>query len=553
MQTRRLIVSAAILARLLLAAVFLGAALGVPRSDPVARYLAAGDRDVRRGQRDAALSHYQSVLAFGAPPAVVYDRLARANLDARRYADAHMYLLALTDHSGWNAERRDLFRQILEGEGYTARANALLYASLEAGMVSVDVLRTLAQQQIDALEWTQAEATLGQILALDPGDPLSLYQLALLLAPVDQTYAREYLRRIEPDPAWAARAGTVQAALDVYASGTLTYAHTTLGMTLIGLGEWPFAERALQLALDANALNPTALAYLGFVRDQRGLDGLPDLQAALAIAPNDPVVYYLLGQHWRLAGDREQEVEALRHAYSLSPDNPALAVEVGVALQNQSDMAGAEEWFRLAVDLDPGNMRWQRVLAAFYADTGFQLETGGFAFIEEAAGRAPNDPDLRASLGWACYQTNDSQRAYDELSASISINPDNPRSRYYFGVVLERRGDLQGAADSVLVRGGDAWPGHRIRAAGVTRAAAPRVHAVGSASRDRRSTNYAGVLESVAQRHRGNRFAERKLSETSPGGADRAGTAGDRRRAVRARTGRRRDDHHHADAGYYPV
>ncbi|RPI96499.1 MAG: hypothetical protein EHM39_10835, partial [Chloroflexi bacterium] len=244
------------------------------------------------------------------------------------------------------------------------------------------------------------------------------------------------------------RASTVEAALDVYDTGTQTYAHTTLGMSLAGLHEWTFAERALQLALDANAVNPTALAYLGFVRDQRGQDGLPDLQAALAMAPNDAVVNYLLGQHWRLVGDRDQEVEALRRAYFLSPDNPALAVEVGVALQNQSDLAGAEEWFRRAVDLDPGNMRWQRVLAAFYADTGFRLATGGLAFIEEAAGRAPNDPDLRASLGWAYYQTNDSQRAYAELSESISISPDNPRSRYYFGVVLERRGDSQGAADS---------------------------------------------------------------------------------------------------------
>jgi predicted Zn-dependent protease len=448
MAVQRVSITAAIITRLLLVVAFLWAALGVPRSDPVTRYLAAGDRAARQGQLDAARSRYGSVLALGAPPAVVYERLARAHLDQQQYADAQVYLFALADRTGWNAERRDGFRRALEGEGDTARANALLYASFEAGLVSVDALHDLAQQQINALEWPQAEAVLGQLLALEPGDSQSLYQLALLLAPVDQVYARDYLLRLEYDPTWAARAGTVLTALDVYDTGTLTYADTYLGMTLAGLGEWPFAERALQLALDANAVNPTALAYRGFVRDQRGQDGLPDLQAAQAMAPNDPLVYYLLGQHWRLVGNQEQEVETLRRAYFLSPDNPALAVEVGVALQNQSDLAGAEEWFRQAVDLDPENMRWQRVLAEFYADTGFQLESTGLAFIQQAADRAPNDPDLRASLGWAYYQTNDAQRAYEELSQSISIAPDNPRSRYYFGVVLERRGDAQGAADS---------------------------------------------------------------------------------------------------------
>ncbi|RPI97947.1 MAG: hypothetical protein EHM39_08745, partial [Chloroflexi bacterium] len=98
--------TAAVGARLTLVAVFLWAALGVPRSDPVARYLVAGDRAARRGQIDTARSCYESILAYGAPPAVVYDRLARVSLDAQRYADAHIYLLALADLDGWNAARR---------------------------------------------------------------------------------------------------------------------------------------------------------------------------------------------------------------------------------------------------------------------------------------------------------------------------------------------------------------------------------------------------------------------------------------------------------------
>ena len=166
------------------------------------------------------------------------------------------------------------------------------------------------------------------------------------------------------------------------------------------------------------------------------------------MAPNDSLVYYLLGLHWRSAGQVDQEYAAFTHAYFLDPSNPALAVEVATTLQNQSDLAGAEEWFLRAIDLSPDDVRWRRVLAVFYADTGFQLQDTGMSFIQAASQAAPNDPDIRASLGWAYYQTHDTERAYAELSDAVGLDPDNPRSRYYFGVVLEQRGDQQGAVDS---------------------------------------------------------------------------------------------------------
>jgi tetratricopeptide (TPR) repeat protein len=445
MRVQRAFGLAAIPVRLALVAAFLFVAGGAPRSDWTARWVASGDQAARQGHTDAALAAYKRDMN---PQVVIYERLVLVCLDAGRYDDAQVYLYALADLNGWNAERRDQLRRIFEHNGATRRANALLYALPEGSLPAPQVLRNLVQKQITRLEWEQAETTLGQLLAFDPGDMQALYQLALLLAPVDQNYAREYLGRVVHDPALAVRAETIRAALDVYNVSALTDAHTYLGVTLVGLGEWPFAERALRMALEVNSVNPIALAYLGFARDQQGRDGLPDLEAALAMAPNEPTIHYLVGQHWRQAGRHDKEYEAFTRAYWLSPDNPALAVEVGVALQNQSDLAGAEQWLRRAVELDPDDLQWRRVLAAFYADTAFQLEPTGLAFIEESNQIAPDDSDIRASLGWAYYQANDPLRAYDELSTAVGLDPNNPRTRYYFGAVLEQRGDQQGAADS---------------------------------------------------------------------------------------------------------
>jgi tetratricopeptide (TPR) repeat protein len=436
---------AAVLARFVLVAAFLWVARLEPRSAPVRRWLASGDGAAREGRYDGALAAYQRALNITLPDAAIYERLVQASLAGQRYDSAQMYLYALVGLDGWTPERREQLRQIFEQNGEAARADALLILS---EVESRSVLWNQAQKQIARLDWEQAERTLGRLLALDPGDVQALYQLALLLAPVDQTYARDYLGRVARDSEYAARVEVVQAALDMYSLYTPTDAHTHLGVTLVGLGEWPFAERALQWALEANSVNPAALAYLGFVRDQQGRDGLPDLEAALAMDPNDPIIYYLLGQHWRQAGRHAEEFEAFTSAYWLDSGNPALAVEVGVALQNQGDLPGAEEWFRRAVTLEPDNTAWRRMLAALYADTGFQLEAVGLAFIEDSSQRAPDDPDIRASLGWAYYQTNDLLRAYAELSTAVGLDPENARSRYYFGMVLERRGDDQGAADS---------------------------------------------------------------------------------------------------------
>lgn len=427
--------------------VFLLAVNLTPTSSFVAQWVNRGEQAARENRYQDVLVAYNHVLSYPVPQPVIYERLVAWSMAAGSYNDAWAYLYALADLDGWTPARREQLAIILETQGNESLAWTLQHASPDP----IDdplVLHNLAQQQIAELEWPQAEATLARLLTLEPGNFEAAYQLGLLLAPQAPDLASHYLDRAGLDPAWTAKAQTVRAALAFYKTYSLTDAHTYLGITLVGLNEWAFAEQALDMAVKANAVNPTALAYLGYVRDLQDRDGLPDIQAALAMSPNDPLLYYLLGQHWRLVHDSSAAYQAFSRAYWLSPDNPALAAEVGTELQNMSDFASAVEWLRRAVDLGPDDLQWSRVLAAFYADTGFQLETEGGEFIEQAAHSFPDDVDIQTSLGWAYYQTGDVERAYQELNAVISKNPAHVRARYYFGAVLEYRGDRAGAADS---------------------------------------------------------------------------------------------------------
>ncbi len=430
----------------LLCAVFVGAHIA-PRSWWVARWNDEAERASRDGEVQQALDAYGQVQRVLGPQVFISEQLVQIAIEAQQFREAHAYLYALAAQDGWTDARLKQLAEILEGEGDPLGVAALLASSSALNSQSPRALRSLAEHQIDAMQWDQAEITLRQLANVAPGDGWAMFQLGMYYAPQNPAFAQAYLEAAAEDPAWTGRAATVQQALTDYDQVALTDAQTRIGITLVGLDAWPYAERALMLALEANAINPTARAYLGFVRDRQGRDGLPDLEAALDMSPTDPMIYYLLGLHWRQVESQQQAYDAFTRAYWLAPDNPALAVEVGTSLQNMDDLSGAEQWFKIAIDLAPGDTQWRRVLAMFYADEDYALDSDGLAFIEDTAVLLPNDPDVLASLGWAYQLTGDAARSYEMLNKAVRLDPSRVRSRYYFGVVLERRNDEQGAVD----------------------------------------------------------------------------------------------------------
>lgn len=441
--------AAAVTGRLLLLALVCSLLPIGPRSALVAEWLRAGDAALKVNQPEVALLQYQRILGKGEPATPeIYERLITAARAAGEPALAQVYLLALADRDGWNDERRMMLVSLLR-----ATENSDLAATIDRSLLARNqddprALVQLALQQIEALDWIGLEQTLLRWTELEPTSPRAAYWLGLLYAPQDQSVAQGYLVQAGIDPARQAAVHQLQTALTGYQTLALTDAHTALGIALVSLGEWAFAERAFDYALAANSINPMALAYRGFVRDRQGRNGLPDLEAARAMVPNKPVVHYLLGFHWRLNGAHSRAQDAFTQAYWLAGENPAYAVEVGASLQNLGELAEAETWYWRAVELSPENSDWKRPLAAFYADTGYNLELRGLAFIESAHAGEPNDADVRASLGWAYFQLGDVERAHQELDVAVGQNPASVRSRYFLAAVLEKLGNVAAARDS---------------------------------------------------------------------------------------------------------
>jgi tetratricopeptide (TPR) repeat protein len=57
----------------------------------------------------------------------------------------------------------------------------------------------------------------------------------------------------------------------------------------------------------------------------------------------------------------------------------------------------------------------------------------------------PNDPDVRASFGWALYRMNETTSALEQLEAALRIAPDHARALYYKAQILLESGETEAA------------------------------------------------------------------------------------------------------------
>ncbi|NDJ76154.1 MAG: tetratricopeptide repeat protein [Chloroflexi bacterium] len=418
---------------------------------PESKQITGWVRATRQGDYDLALATVEQALGYSKHRTAFYEQLVFASLDAEQYASAQAFLYTVVEIEGWNAVRREQLATILAIRGTNAPALRLDGPDLTLIDPLAQARQYIAQGQPPLAQAT-LETALNNLAAQSAEEAEAVYLLAILVV-LDATgpnvaQAVTYLDRIPADSVWAERAGRIQTALASYDNVPLTDAHTALGLILIEQNEWALAERAFEAAVAVNTVNSTALAYLGFARDQQGQDGLPQLRAALEIAPRDPVIFFLLGQHWRGVGDDAAALEAFGNAQLLDSDNPALAVELGEAWRRMADLDSAAEWFRTAVELAPDDIRWTRSLAAFYAEDDYQLEAEGLAFIQQAVERTPDDAHLRTSLAVAYLQVGDISQAFEQLNVSLAMDGSNPRTRYYFGRIQEDLGDVYAAENA---------------------------------------------------------------------------------------------------------
>ncbi len=194
--------------------------------------------------------------------------------------------------------------------------------------------------------------------------------------------------------------------------------HTQRGVVLHQLGRRAEAAAHYRraLALEGADRQPEALANLGCVAQEDG-------HGAAAVA-------------------------LLRQALDRLPD-PRLMVNLGQALRQIDDLAGADRWFRAAIVRAPA-------LAAAHRGVAVVAETRDAAAAEAALDRAlrlaPDDAEALAQLADRRRRAGDDQAAARLFAAARALAPGRAMVRVLEGLFALGQGRLA-----------DGWPGHGAR------------------------------------------------------------------------------------------
>ncbi|MEG3618311.1 tetratricopeptide repeat protein [Magnetovibrio sp. PR-2] len=146
-----------------------------------------------------------------------------------------------------------------------------------------------------------------------------------------------------------------------------------------------------------------------------------------------PDVLLVMGLISIQRGDAANSIVLLEAAYALAPDNPNIVYNLGVAFQKSDQMDRAKTFWEEALTLYPEHV------AALKNLTVSSLENGDFPSVREFATRilklSANDREALNWLAYAYYQEDNFELAEALYRKIMKLYPDEPEAHYRHGLV----------------------------------------------------------------------------------------------------------------------
>jgi tetratricopeptide (TPR) repeat protein len=197
---------------------------------------------------------------------------------------------------------------------------------------------------------------------------------------------------------------TLNAALDLSAAQPdPSQQMVTIGRALGLVSEWELSIAAFEKAIEFDAENAEAWAWLGEAKQQIGQSGSVELDKAVQLDHTSVIVRALRGLYWSRLGKYPQMLAEYLLAADYDPANPAWQTQIGIAQAKLGDLVAALKSYQHATELAPEDSRYWQLLAAFCAENNVNLDDIGLPAAEKAVELAPDDPAAQDSLGWTYF------------------------------------------------------------------------------------------------------------------------------------------------------
>lgn len=309
------------------------------------------------------------LMASTPPPST--DSLLIVNLAAHRPMQALYQIEVLVAQSGWTADLAQSAGDIWESLDDLPRAVTFWEVAIRLQPTDEQLIRRLAQSYLELQQWSQAVVTLSNLLKIQD-DNWAHFQLGIVQAVLDSASAAEHFQLAGRDSRFQPITAQLMPLLNQPSDISRIM---QVGAVLAGAKMWPVAEYVFQYAASLSPMLPLALAYTGLARDQQAKNGRPQIEQAVALAPDNAQVRYLQGLHLHVLGDENGSLIALQQATILDPLNPAFAAELASTYDRMGDAVKAEYWYKAAVTLSNNDPRFQALLTAFYSQPSLSIIT----------------------------------------------------------------------------------------------------------------------------------------------------------------------------------
>jgi tetratricopeptide (TPR) repeat protein len=203
-------------------------------------------------------------------------------------------------------------------------------------------------------------------------------------------------------------------------------------------------------AVEANPKNrDLKLMLAGELVDQgKDEEGLAMAKGVLDNSPKDREVWLQIGQMYTRMRRWKDAEDALNKAAALTTkkeDNIYLLFLKGALAERQKRLEPAEQYFRQALEIDPGNAMVLNYLGYMLADKGVRLPEA-VKMIRKAVQLDPMNGAYLDSLGWAYFKMGQYELAEENLRQAVERDQTDPTVHDHLGDLYEKTGRIRLAA-----------------------------------------------------------------------------------------------------------
>jgi tetratricopeptide (TPR) repeat protein len=317
--------------------------------------------------------------------------------------------------------------------GNIDRAESILTSKIQEDSDDFDLKLSLVQVYEDSQQYTKATAYLGQLEQTLSGD-VTLEEterksdLALVYSHLG--YCEQKLLNYDQSTSYYLKSRDLvdpedQARIDFYIA--LNYRQQK---------DWDKAIGALKTILDRDPKDVQSWELLSLVYEEKGDTRTSDeiIDQLIHDNPAAPEFVILKAERQQQREQFQESLDYLNGRLQQFPANDEIYFLLGAASERLKKIDRAEEFFKKAIGINPGNANALNYLGYMLIDHGVRLEES-VEYIKRALGIDHDNGAFLDSLGWGYYKLNKLDLAEDSLRLAMKNMQDN-------GVVHDHLGDL---------------------------------------------------------------------------------------------------------------